>query len=134
MKTSLIITTAVICLCGSASAATRSSAGSQAKPVNIVLSDFAFTPQNLHLHHGQAYQIRLVNRGSGGHNLAAPEFFAATQVSPGDAATLVGGRIEVGKGESRTVSLIPVTVGRYRMSCTHFLHAGFGMTGTITVD
>jgi uncharacterized cupredoxin-like copper-binding protein len=134
MRTSLIITALVIGLCGSASAATRPPAGAQAKPVNIILSDFAFTPQNVRLHHGQAYQLRLMNRGSGGHNLAAPEFFAAAQVSPADAAAIAGGRIEVGKGESRTLRLVPVAAGRYNMSCTHFLHAGFGMTGSITVD
>jgi uncharacterized cupredoxin-like copper-binding protein len=134
MRTSLIVTALVIGLCGSASAATRAPAGAQAKPVNIILSDFAFTPQNVRLHHGQAYQLRLMNRGSGGHNLAAPEFFAAAQVSPADAAAIAGGRIEVGKGESRTLRLVPVAAGRYNMSCTHFLHAGFGMTGSITVD
>jgi plastocyanin len=134
MRTSLIITALAVVLCGSASAATRSPAGGRAQPVNIVLTDFAFTPQNMRLHHGQAYQLRLVNRGSGGHNLAAPEFFAAAQVSPADAATVAGGRIEIGKGESRTVRLIPVVAGRYGMSCTHFLHAGFGMTGSIIVD
>jgi uncharacterized cupredoxin-like copper-binding protein len=129
MRTSLIITALAVVLCGSASAATRSPAGGRAQPVNIVLTDFAFTPQNMRLHHGQAYQLRLVNRGC-----AAPEFFAAAQVSPADAATVAGGRIEVGKGESRTVRLIPVVAGRYGMSCTHFLHAGFGMTGSIIVD
>src|SRR4051812_30686355 len=34
-----------------------------AQPVTIVLFDFAFTPQTMRLRHGQAYQLRLVNRG-----------------------------------------------------------------------
>ncbi len=134
MRIPLIITALAISLCGSASAATSPPVGTRVQPVAIVLSDFAFTPQNLRLHHGQAYQLRLVNRGSGGHNLSAPQFFAAAQVSPGDAAAVAGGKVEVGKGETRTVRLTPMAVGSYGMTCTHFLHAGFGMTGSITVD
>jgi plastocyanin len=62
----------------------------------------------------------------------APEFFARAQLSPADAAA-AGGKVEVGKGERRTVQLIPAA-GSYRVTCTHFLHASFGMTGSITVD
>lgn len=134
MRTALIIATLAVSFCGNASAATRPSVGTRVQPVDIVLSDFAFTPQNLRLHHGQVYQLRLMNRGSGAHNLAAPEFFAAAQINPGDGAAVSGGRIEVGKGETRTVRLTPVAAGRYGMTCTHFLHASFGMTGSITVD
>jgi len=133
MRITLIITAMAICLCGGASAATRPSGGGRVQPVNIILSDFAFTPQNVRLHHGQVYQLRLVNRGSGSHNLSAPEFFAAARISPTDAAIVPGGRIEVGRGEVRTVRLIPAA-GRYGMTCTHFLHASFGMTGSIVVD
>ena len=115
------------------SAATHPAARGRAQPVDIVLSDFAFTPANLRLHQGQTYRLRFVNRGTGGHNFSAPEFFAAARISPADAATVAGGRVEVGRGEARTVRLIPAT-GSYRVTCTHFLHASFGMTGSITVD
>ncbi|WP_162820822.1 plastocyanin/azurin family copper-binding protein [Microvirga calopogonii] len=136
MRKSLIIITLAVCLGGNVLAATRPvapAAGRRAQPIDIILSDFAFTPQNFHLHQGQTYQLRLVNRGSASHNLSAPEFFAAAQITPSDAAAVSGGKIEVGKGEARTVRLIPAA-GRYGMTWTHFLHASFGMTGSITVD
>jgi plastocyanin len=133
MRTLSVIVLLAIGLCGSASAATRPPAGRRAQPVDIILSDFAFTPQNVRLHHGQTYQLRFVNQGSGGQNFSAPEFFAAAQISAADAAAASGGKVELGKGQSRTVRLIPAA-GSYKMACTHFLHASYGMTGSITVN
>jgi plastocyanin len=134
MRNALIVAiVAVIGLCDSSLAATRTPARSRVQAVTIILSDYAFTPRDILLHHGQAYQLRFVNQGSGGHNFSAPEFFAAAQISPTDAAAIPGGKVELGKGESRIVRLVPAA-GRYGVTCTHFLHAGFGMTGTVTVN
>jgi plastocyanin len=133
MRNALIIATVALGVCGSASAATRPQATGRAQRVDVILSDFAFTPKSLRFHRGQAYQLRFVNRGSGGHNFSAPEFFASAQVNPADAGTVAGGKVELGKGESRTVRLVPAA-GTYRVTCTHFLHTSFGMTGSIAVD
>ncbi|WP_425311684.1 cupredoxin domain-containing protein [Microvirga massiliensis] len=129
----LVIAAVAICAGSSASAATRAASQGRTQPVTIVLTEFAFTPQTLRLHHGQAYQLRLVNKGSGDHNLSAPEFFRTAQISSGDASFVSGGKVEVSKGQTRTVRLVPAT-GQYGMMCTHLLHASFGMTGRIDVD
>jgi uncharacterized cupredoxin-like copper-binding protein len=133
MKALLFITAIVVGIGADAAAATRRPAAQRPQRVDILFSDFAFTPPALHLRQGQPYRLHFVNQGSGGHNYAAPEFFAAARIDPADAASVAGGRVELGRGESRDVRLVP-TAGAYRVVCTHPLHATFGMVGTITVD
>ena len=100
----------------------------------IVLANFSFNPSDIKLVAGRPVTIHLVNQGSGGHNFIAKNFFAAASM---DAATRqkIGknGVVELAKGESIDVTLIP-KAGRYKVKCGHFLHASFGMTGTITVS
>ena len=106
---------------------------SNAKAVDVVLSNFAFTPETLRLQHGQAYRLHFVNRGSGGHNFSAPDFFAHARIAPSDAGFIREGKVELGKGEAHDIRLIPEQ-GTYRVKCTHFLHTGFGMKGMIQVE
>lgn len=94
--------------------------------VEIVLSNFAFTPETIRLKAGQPVTLHFVNDGSGGHNFAAPEFFKGV-------AGVKGGKIELAKGESRDVTLTP-RAGTYTVKCTHFLHTSFGMKGAIVVE
>lgn len=104
-----------------------------AQRIAIALSDFKFTPKTLSLRHGQAYRLHLTNTGSGGHNFSAPAFFRAATIAPEDTAAIVKGGVDLKKGESREIRLIP-TAGRYKLKCTHFLHSGFGMKGQIVVE
>lgn len=104
-----------------------------AQRIDIQLSNFDFTPKTLTLRHGQPYRLRLTNTGSGGHNFSSPAFFKAATIAPEDAAAIVKGGIDLKKGESRDVRLVPAT-GRYKLKCTHFLHSGFGMKGEIVVN
>lgn len=106
-----------------------------AKPttVEIVLSNFAFAPNNIALHAGQSYRLHFVNHGSGGHNFSAKEFFAASRIAPEDAKLVHGGVVELGKGEQRDIRLVPMR-GAYKVKCTHFLHSSFGMKGDIIVS
>jgi len=104
-----------------------------AKQVDVVLSNFAFTPEVLRLQHGHAYRLHFVNQGSGGHNFSAPDFFSRARIDPADSAALKDGKIELKKGEARDVRLIPAQ-GSYKVKCTHFLHTGFGMKGSILVE
>jgi plastocyanin len=108
-------------------------AAERVQQINVILSNFAFTPQNLRLNRGQAYRLHFVNQGSDAHNYSAPEFFAAARVNPADVGTVSGGKVELAKGESRDVRLVPAA-GSYNVACTHLLHASFGMTGSITVN
>ena len=116
-----------------AAAATRRPAAQRLARVDVVLSDFAFTPQALHLRQGRPYRLRFVNQGTGGHNFTAPEFFAVARIDPADIGAVAGGRVELARGESREVRLVPAA-GAYRVVCTHPLHTSFGMVGSIVVD
>jgi uncharacterized cupredoxin-like copper-binding protein len=99
----------------------------------VELSSFDFTPHELHLRAGQPTTLVLTNVASGGHDFAAPEFFAAARVEPGDSALIDDGEIEVPGKSTRTVHLVP-SAGTYKLTCTHTLHAMFGMKGTIVVE
>jgi plastocyanin len=99
----------------------------------IVLANFSFTPTDLQLAADEPVTLHFVNEGSGGHNFVAPEFFAAAAMDEATRKRLGRkGVVELAKGESLSVTLTP-KAGIYKVKCTHFLHAGFGMTGTITV-
>ena len=77
----------------------------------------------------------LANQASGGHDFAAPDFFAAATVSPEDRGKIAKGRVALGGGDSVDLRLTaPASRGRYLLRCTHFMHAAFGMKGAIVVD
>jgi uncharacterized cupredoxin-like copper-binding protein len=99
----------------------------------VVLANFSFSPASLHLAAGKPVRLHFVNRGSGGHNFAAPEFFAAARIDPASRTAVRGGKIELKKGQSADVLLTPAK-GHYDARCTHFLHTGFGMKGEISVE
>lgn len=104
------------------------------KRVDITLANFSFTPSTVALKAGQQVTLHFENKGSGGHDFTAPEFFKAAAM---DTATRVKlgkkGKIELEGGTSAEVTLTPKP-GTYKVKCGHFLHAGLGMTGTITVS
>jgi plastocyanin len=98
--------------------------------VEVRLSSFAFAPETIRLRAGTPVVLRLVNTGSGGHNFAAREFFAAARDV---AAPVSDGAVEVPEQGSVDVSLTPAR-GHYRLRCTHTLHSAFGMRGEIIVE
>ncbi len=105
-----------------------------AKRVDITLANFSFTPSAIALKVGQPVTLHFENRGSGAHDFTAPEFFKAASIDVATRARLgKKGRIELAGGTSADVTLTP-KAGTYKVKCGHFLHAGFGMTGTITVS
>jgi plastocyanin len=105
---------------------------SRATAVEVVLKSFSFTPETLHLRAG--VPVRLTIRDEkGGHNFAAPQFFAKAKIAPEDAAKIRGGKIELEGGEAVTIRLVPAA-GSYKLTCTHFLHTSFGMKGSIVVE
>jgi plastocyanin len=107
-------------------------ASGQAAPrtIEVRLSSFDFTPSTIHLTAGDPVVLHLVNTGSGGHNFAAPEFFAAARSVEGPVRR---GRVEVAGHQSVDVRVTPAR-GNYRLRCTHTLHTTFGMTGRIVVE
>ena len=100
--------------------------------VEVDLSSFKFTPTKVELKAGQPNTLTLVNKSSGGHNFSASEFFAAADVAPQDAGRIKKGAVEVGKGETVAIHLVP-KAGQYELKCSHFGHSTFGMTGVIVV-
>ena len=102
--------------------------------VEIALANFKFTPSAIALKAGEPVTLHFVNNGSGGHDFTAPEFFKAATMEAATRAKLgKKGRIDLSAGETTDVTLTP-KAGTYKVKCGHFLHAGFGMTGTITVS
>jgi uncharacterized cupredoxin-like copper-binding protein len=127
MKTLSYFAAAALLLVAPASAET-------AKRVDITLANFSFTPAAIVLKAGQPVTLHFENKGSGGHDFTAPQFFKAANMDAATRAKLgKKGRIELDGGTSADVMLTP-KVGSYKVKCGHFLHAGFGMTGTITVS
>lgn len=110
-----------------------SHAVAQASEQRVELSNFDFVPREIHLHAGQATTLVLANLASGGHDFSAPDFFAAARVEPADAALVVDGEVDVPAKQTRTIHLVPAA-GTYKLSCTHTMHAMFGMKGTIVVE
>jgi len=105
-------------------------ASAQPRTVEVRLSSFDFTPATIHLPAGRPVVLHLVNSGGGGHNFAAPEFFAAARTVSG---AVRDGRVEMAGHQSVDITLTPAR-GSYRLRCTHTLHATFGMTGRIVVE
>lgn len=104
----------------------------RAEVVRVTLANFKFSPQTIELQAGKPYRIEIVNGAGGGHNFAAPEFFAASKMASTDAAEVADGVIELAGGETKSVSLVPMA-GEYKLVCTHAAHAALGMTGKIVV-
>lgn len=102
--------------------------------LEIVMANFSFTPSDIQLKAGQPVTLHFINRGSGGHNFIAAQFFAAASMDNATRAKLgEKGVVELAKGEHMDVTLTP-KAGSYKVKCGHFLHASFGMTGSIKVS
>ena len=101
--------------------------------VNVQLSNFKFTPRNIVLDHGRPYVLRLFNASSGGHDFAAPAFFAASSIAPSDRRWEAEGEVEVPPGQVREIRLTAPAAGRYKLKCTHTFHKTLGMSGRIIV-
>jgi hypothetical protein len=88
------------------------------------------------LDHGHPYRLHLENRGSGGHNFDAPDFFRSAALRGDAAAELRDGEgaAELARDEAKDVYLVPTRAGTFPLECSHLLHAAiFGMIGEIEV-
>lgn len=101
-----------------------------ARVVEVRLSNFDFSPNDIALAAGRPVVLRLVNTGRGGHNFSAPQFFAAAADVSGPVRR---GTVEVPGRQSVDIRLTPAR-GTYRLKCTHTLHSAFGMNGQIRVE
>jgi uncharacterized cupredoxin-like copper-binding protein len=101
-----------------------------ATTVEVTLSNFDFAPSTIRLRAGQPVVLHLVNAAHGGHNFAAPEFFAAAS---GVSGPVTNGKVEVHGNQSVDVHVTPAR-GHYHLRCTHTMHTAFGMSGEIEVE
>ena len=101
-----------------------------AQSVEIDLSNFDFTPSTIRLRAGEPVVLHLVNTAHGGHNFAAPEFFAAAS---GVSGPVTDGKVELHGEQSVDVHVTPAR-GHYHLRCTHTMHTAFGMSGEIEVE
>ncbi len=104
-----------------------------AEPVTVELTSFAFKPESLEFDSGKDYVLQLKNTSSGGHNFSARDFFDAASIHPEDSGLIRKGRVEVSKGETVTIRLKTGAAATYKLTCSRFLHSGFGMKGQIVV-
>lgn len=101
-----------------------------ARTVEVSLSNFDFAPSTIRLRAGEPVVLHLVNTAHGGHNFAAPEFFAAASAVSGPVNR---GKIELHGNETVDVRVTPAR-GHYHLRCTHTMHTAFGMSGEIEVE
>ena len=59
---------------------------SKAEPVEIVMTNYSFTPKALQLRRNTPYRLHFVNNGSKDHSFDAPELFRAMVTAPDDRA------------------------------------------------
>lgn len=112
--------------------ASASSAGRVADTITVHLSNFAFTPGQIELRAGRPVTLVLINDANGGHNFSAPTLFAASTFPAGTAPPRDGAQ-EVGPHSQTELRFTPQRPGRYEVTCTHFMHELFGMSGNVDV-
>lgn len=105
---------------------------SVAETVTVHLSNFAFTPENIQLQAGKPVTLVLINDAGGGHDFSAPTLFAASTFPAGTAPPKNGAQ-EVGQHSQVELRFTPQRPGHYEVTCTHFMHELFGMSGNVEV-
>jgi hypothetical protein len=107
---------------------------SRAETVQVVMTNYAFTPNALQFRSNTPYHLRLVSNSGHGHSFAASDFFAAVGIAPEDRSRVVAGVVEVEGGQVVDVKIVPARSGSYKFHCSHFLHSTFGMTGEALIQ
>jgi plastocyanin len=116
-----------------AAAAPVASADTLPPKVEIILANFSLNPTDIILAADVPVTLVFTNKGWEDHNFSAREFFKVAEMDK-----VMRGRVgKKGKlnffvGQTRYLTLTP-KAGVYKVGCTQFLHADFGMMGTITV-
>jgi uncharacterized cupredoxin-like copper-binding protein len=103
-----------------------------AETVTVALEDYRFAPDRLSFRRGVPYRLRLENRGRHQHEFTAPEFFHAVAARSTAALSPARPEIVIDPKEVKEFEFVPVTAGRYALSCAD--HDFAGMVGEITVE
>ena len=105
-------------------------AWAQAPVQTVALYSYGYAPNPLRLAAGKQVTLTFVNRSGSGHDFTARSFFRGSRIVSGRVAD---GEIELGRGRSASVTLIPAR-GTYKVHCGHYFHKQLGMHGTIIVE
>jgi uncharacterized cupredoxin-like copper-binding protein len=103
-----------------------------AETVTVGLEDYRFVPNRLSFRRGVPYRLRLENRGTHQHEFTAPGFFGAVAARSTAALSSARPEIVVDPKQVKEFEFVPVTAGRYELSCAD--HDFAGMVGEITVE
>jgi plastocyanin len=122
MRTPLMLAAAFLLSADAAAATTP--------PVQTIgLFSYGYDPNPIVLAAGRPVTLAFVNRSRGGHDFTAKKFFRTSRIIAGVAP---GGEIDLERGQSRSVTLVPAP-GRYKVHCGHPFHSLMGMKAEIIV-
>jgi uncharacterized cupredoxin-like copper-binding protein len=107
-------------------------AWSTATPVDLLMVDDRFVPDQLKLRQGVAYRIHMENHGRDLHEFTAPEFLATVVVHNRGVLANEGKEVVVQPGQAIDLYLMPLKMGTYRLICAD--HDWDGMVGEIVVQ
>lgn len=126
----------IAALGGAVAAGAASRAADVARPTPLVVvveaKEYEFVPAELHLRHGEVYDLRLENIGNETHELTAADFFKAARIDTPDVLSGEGREILVQPGERKDLVFQAPAAGVYGMTCAD--HDWAGMVGKIVVD
>jgi uncharacterized cupredoxin-like copper-binding protein len=108
----------------------------RAEPVEVLLSNFDFTPRILPFRAGTPYRLVLKNRSTRAIEFSAPSFFRTVLLPSNNFEVPIPAsfkRIEIKGGQQVELEFIARTPGEYKLLCTHFGHSVLGMTGKLVV-
>jgi uncharacterized cupredoxin-like copper-binding protein len=100
--------------------------------VEVILSDYDFTPRNVTFRAGQRYRLHLENRGGEMHEFTAPAFFPTADIENPDVLTADGTDVVLQPGETKDILLTPRRPGHYALYCAD--HDWMDMVGGIDVQ
>jgi len=104
---------------------------SKAEPVNVIASEYEFSPKQLSFVRGTAYRLHVENRGKEMHEFTAPEFFHWAEIRDASVLNADKTEIEIPPGKTKDLYFVPLKTGTYPLRCSD--HDWAGMTGRITV-
>jgi uncharacterized cupredoxin-like copper-binding protein len=105
---------------------------SKAEVVNVITTEYTFTPSQLRFRRGVAYRLHLENPGNEMHELTSPTFFKAIEMKNPEVLVRAGNEVVLQPKERKDVYFIAKQPGRYELTCAD--HDWAGMTGEIIIE
>jgi uncharacterized cupredoxin-like copper-binding protein len=100
--------------------------------LNVVMTDYKFTPDHVTFRHAVHYRLHLENHGKETHEFTAPVFFATAKIDNPKILNREHTEIVMQPGDAKDLLLTPGKPGTYDLRCSD--HDWNGMVGGITVE